>query len=88
MFVAERKDKILQFLKENERLTVKELASEIGVSGATLRSDLNQMESEGLLTRTHGGAVINGNIALDTSFSTRSKRNHKEKKLLQIKLWI
>jgi len=82
MFVSERRNKILELLKEKNRLTVKELALNIDVSEATLRSDLNILESEDLLTRTHGGAILNDQISYGTSFSVREKRNQKEKMLI------
>ncbi|WP_085991139.1 DeoR/GlpR family DNA-binding transcription regulator [Oceanobacillus senegalensis] len=77
MFATERRDRIIELLQEKKRITVKELASKIGVSEATLRSDLNKMENDGLLTRTHGGAVLNEEN--DTSFNVRQKKNKKEK---------
>ncbi|WP_353057455.1 DeoR/GlpR family DNA-binding transcription regulator [Neobacillus niacini] len=79
MFVTERRNKILALLKEKQRLTVLELATSLNVSEATLRSDLTKMEKEGLLTRTHGGAILNDLAAADTSFSARVKKNQKEK---------
>lgn len=79
MFVSERRSVILNLLEENKRITVKALSSEIGVSEATLRSDLNKLEQDGLLTRTHGGAVLKDEKNKDMSFSTRSKRNINEK---------
>ncbi|WP_404455055.1 DeoR/GlpR family DNA-binding transcription regulator [Oceanobacillus kapialis] len=79
MFVSERRSIIMKLLKEKRRITVKELASEIGVSEATLRIDLNYLEQDNLLTRTHGGAVLNDYREEDTSFSVRSKRNIDEK---------
>lgn len=79
MFVSERRNKILHLLHERQRLTVKELATNIGVSEATLRSDLNKMESERLLTRTHGGAILNDYVNNETSFSARAQRNQEEK---------
>ncbi|WP_404459564.1 DeoR/GlpR family DNA-binding transcription regulator [Oceanobacillus kapialis] len=75
MFVNERRSTILRLLKAKKRITVKELALEIGVSEATLRMDLNCLEQDNLLTRTHGGAVLSGDRENDTSFSVRSKRN-------------
>ncbi|MRH42764.1 DeoR family transcriptional regulator [Aquibacillus halophilus] len=81
MFVTERRNQIMHLLQDKQRLTVKDLAANIGVSEATLRSDLNQMEEEGLLTRTHGGAVLN-DTNNETSYSARAKRNQKEKKLI------
>ncbi|QQE81213.1 DeoR/GlpR family DNA-binding transcription regulator [Alicyclobacillus sp. SO9] len=82
MFVEERRNQILNLLKERKRLTVSELAEQLVVSEATLRTDLNNMEKEGLLTRTHGGAILNDAGGNDTSFTARIKRNHKEKLLI------
>ncbi|MFB5664248.1 DeoR/GlpR family DNA-binding transcription regulator [Alteribacillus sp. HJP-4] len=82
MFVSERRNKILQLLDEKKRVTVKELAAHIGVSEATLRTDLNKMEEEGLLTRTHGGAILNNDSDHETSFSAREKKNKEEKTII------
>lgn len=79
MFPAERKSKILEYLKKKQRATVKELSSLVGVSEATLRSDLQLMEEEGLLQRTHGGAMIAEEMQTDTAFAVREKRNNEEK---------
>lgn len=79
MFVSERRNIIMKLLKKKKRITVKELALEIGVSEATLRTDLNQLEQDELLTRTHGGAVLSEVKENDTSFSVRSRRNINEK---------
>ncbi|WP_174614677.1 DeoR/GlpR family DNA-binding transcription regulator [Virgibacillus ihumii] len=79
MFVSERRNKIMNILYEKKRFTVKELALHIGVSEATLRTDLNKMEEEGLLIRTHGGAILNDESENETSFSAREKKNKQEK---------
>ncbi|WP_042229014.1 DeoR/GlpR family DNA-binding transcription regulator [Paenibacillus popilliae] len=79
MFPAERKSKILEYLKKQQRATVKELSCLVGVSEATLRSDLQVMEEEGSLQRTHGGAMIADDMQTDTSFAVREKRNNAEK---------
>lgn len=82
MFVSERRNKIMKLLHDKQRVTVKELSMNIGVSEATLRTDLNKMELEGLLTRTHGGAVLNNTSNNETSFSARQKKNRSEKALI------
>ncbi|ASK63929.1 transcriptional regulator [Virgibacillus phasianinus] len=82
MFVNERRNKIMQLLYDKKRVTVKELSSHIGVSEATLRTDLNQMEADGFLTRTHGGAMLKEETNNDTSFTTREKKNKEEKTII------
>jgi DeoR family transcriptional regulator of aga operon len=56
---AKRADRMLAVLKSvNSRgpVALAELAAELKVSAATLRRDLADMEDQGLLIRTHGGA--------------------------------
>ncbi|NQX71911.1 DeoR/GlpR transcriptional regulator [Paenibacillus alba] len=47
----------MNILHQHQRTTIKELNKHLNVSEATLRTDLMQMEKEGLLIRTHGGAM-------------------------------
>lgn len=79
MFVNERRDKILGILKTNKRATVKELSDTLRVSEATLRTDLKEMENEGLLQRTHGGATLQDKTDSENRFSSRAKRNTEQK---------
>lgn len=58
MFAEERQGLILIKLKSLGRVFVKELAEEFQVSIDTIRRDLTVMEENGLLKRTHGGAVL------------------------------
>lgn len=41
------------------------------VSGATIRADLRQLEEEGLLTRTHGGAVLRTRASFEQASDAR-----------------
>jgi DeoR/GlpR family transcriptional regulator of sugar metabolism len=54
----ERQTKILSLLSRDELTSVNELAKKLNVSSVTIRQDLNFLESEGLLRRIHGGAVL------------------------------
>ncbi|MDM6722394.1 DeoR family transcriptional regulator, partial [Escherichia coli] len=56
MFAEERQEKLLGILREKRKVAVSEMCDVFNVSGATIRADLRQLEEEGLLTRTHGGA--------------------------------
>ena len=58
MFAEERHEQILSKVKSLGRVLAKELAEELQVSIDTIRRDLTTMEEEGLLKRTHGGAVL------------------------------
>ena len=54
----ERQNTILNLLGVNDQVSVNELAKQLNVSSVTIRQDLSFMESEGLLKRVHGGAVL------------------------------
>jgi DeoR family transcriptional regulator, fructose operon transcriptional repressor len=59
MYALERKRIIKKYLEEHKQAQVHELSGILGVSEVTVRRDLERLEIEGWLTRTHGGAVIN-----------------------------
>ena len=56
-FAEEREKRILDLLNERGRITVGEVAAELGISASTVRLQLQKMHEEGRLLRTHGGAV-------------------------------
>ena len=57
MTTEQRKQKILDMLKEKDSVRVSNLSRILGVSEVTIRSYLEDMEKKGLLSRVHGGAV-------------------------------
>ena len=57
MFMEERQAKILEMLAENGKVLVKELAEIFEVTEDSIRKDLGNLEAEGKLRRTYGGAV-------------------------------
>lgn len=52
-----RRNEIFNIVSKKPKVTVKELANILDVSEVTIRKDLSSLEEEGLLKRTHGGAV-------------------------------
>ena len=58
MMLNERQKSILNLLGHHDEVSVNELSKQLKVSSVTIRQDLNFMESEGLLKRIHGGAVL------------------------------
>jgi DeoR/GlpR family transcriptional regulator of sugar metabolism len=59
---------------------VEELVRAFGVSGATIRSDLRELEKREHITRTHGGAIVreNGVIrdnSIDPEYKSRMKQS-------------
>ncbi len=54
----ERQNKILKILGKNDQTSVNQLSETLEVSAVTIRQDLNFLETEDLLKRVHGGAVL------------------------------
>jgi DeoR family transcriptional regulator of aga operon len=52
-----RSEQIVQELLRNGEVAVDKLAKQLNVSEATIRRDLTDLERQGLLLRSHGGAV-------------------------------
>lgn len=58
MAINERQNEILRTLKESKTASVNALAKALYVSEATIRRDLAEMKSMGLIERSHGGAIF------------------------------
>ena len=59
MFARERKEALLIYMRQHKKASIRELSEEFHVTGATIRTDLKEMEQQELLIRTHGGAILN-----------------------------
>ncbi len=57
MGFPERKARILKALENTQSLDVHHLSKELGISLITIRRDLQTLSDQGLLIRTHGGAM-------------------------------
>ena len=53
---TERKKTILNILSEDSTTSVATMSRQLNVSAVTIRNDLNSLQEEGLIIRTHGGA--------------------------------
>ncbi len=77
---SERYLQIIQNLEKDGSISVASLARKYGVSQETIRRDLLRMESDGLLTRLHGGAVsLSYRLDLEIPFQLREKRFREQK---------
>lgn len=57
MLPAERRQRLLDWFEQNVAASNQELARLVGASVSTIRRDLDFLDSQGLVRRTHGGAV-------------------------------
>ncbi|GMA09356.1 DeoR family transcriptional regulator [Tetragenococcus halophilus subsp. flandriensis] len=83
MFTEERHKKIIDIVNEEKSVSVKELTERLAFSPATIRSDLNLLNNQGLLIRTHGGATSieenTNNKSLNINFGLREQEHPTEK---------
>lgn len=78
--VASRQETLLQRLATAERMTVAEICAYLGASPATVRRDLESLEQQGLVIRTHGGATLRQqSTLLKPPYMERLQRNNSEK---------
>jgi DeoR/GlpR family transcriptional regulator of sugar metabolism len=74
-----RRQQILNLLEETGSLDVGDLADRFAVSVVTIRKDLDDLEREGLLQRTFGGAVFSHRSRFNRSFLERASQHLPEK---------
>lgn len=53
-----RRDQLLEVLRRDGTIRVTDVASALGVTPVTVRRDINQLATEGLVRRVHGGATL------------------------------
>lgn len=82
MFALERQKEILEQLKENGSVTVSKLSVQLGVTEETIRRDLEKLEKQESLLRTHGGAVPLDENKQEFSLERRKKINKDVKQKL------
>lgn len=81
MLTVEKKNLILSMLERKPVVTVPELSEALNTSEVTVRKILNELDEQGLLRRTRGGAV---NISSIREFEEKEKekKNIAEKKAI------
>ncbi|HTO99184.1 MAG TPA: DeoR/GlpR family DNA-binding transcription regulator, partial [Myxococcales bacterium] len=80
IFIEERKRAVLELVRQRRRATVTELCARFGVSPATMRSDLRDLEAAGQLVRTHGGATIGEKARFELGAREREAQRSPEKR--------
>ena len=79
-FSSDRKEQIRSIVHQRGLVRNSELSNLMGVSTVTIRQDLEQLESHGLLRRTYGGAAAIAAGTPDSAFSIRSALHSEAKR--------
>ncbi len=74
LFNEERRRAILAMLHQDGRVLVKDLARHFKISQITIRKDLEILDSQGVVQRTHGGALpVQAGALLDPTLREKEK---------------
>ncbi|WP_302609248.1 DeoR/GlpR family DNA-binding transcription regulator [uncultured Mitsuokella sp.] len=79
MLGLERRQKIMEKIRLDRKVYVSELAKSFKVTEETIRRDLEKLESQDLLRRSYGGAVIAESTSDELSYTRRSTINSESK---------
>jgi DeoR family fructose operon transcriptional repressor len=82
LFAEERRRDILALLGASGKVTVEELASHYAVSLPTIRTDLSRLEEQGMLRRTHGGAIPLSPTLFEPPYAQREVMHQAEKRAI------
>lgn len=77
---SERKQLILDEIKEKKFLQLEEMVQLLDSSESTVRRDLDELELEGHLRRVHGGAEVISKLQSEESILEKSIKNVQEKR--------
>jgi len=76
---AQRRQKIREYLEDQGIAQSATIGRLLGVSEATVRRDLEWLEKEGVVERTHGGAMLSQHLPTEPAYA-RSALAHPEEK--------
>ena len=82
MIIRERRDRILEIVKERKYCTVNYLSQMLCVAPITIRRDLTEMEHAGLIHRCFGGATVPDYENREVPFAVRNQSNFSVKEQL------
>ncbi len=79
MLAAERHHRILETLQTRGSVRTKEIATALDVTDETIRKDFETLERQGLLVRSHGGAIPPKRVIRELSLNERQNINREAK---------
>jgi DeoR/GlpR family transcriptional regulator of sugar metabolism len=82
MLMAERRRRILDSVRSRRAVSIRELVDLLETSEITVRRDLRAMAADGLLRRTHGGAILPADLAYEPTYTEKSLVAAREKETI------
>ena len=75
MFAEERQDKIYEIICQEHSIKVAELSQRLDISEVTIRRDLEELQRQKKVLRTHGGAIISYSLGKAISADELKSKN-------------
>src|SRR4249919_2878291 len=82
MLATQRREKIVDLLREDGSAKVLNLAKIFKVTEVTIRQDLEKLDKEGIIIREHGGAFLKNVKDQVKTFSLANQENLDKKELI------
>jgi DeoR family fructose operon transcriptional repressor len=79
---AQRRERIQEYLATHKIARMDELCAMLGTSEATVRRDLEWLEQQGIVERTHGGAILNQRLNFEPEYMLRAQRHPEQKHMI------
>ena len=79
---AQRRERIQEYLVTHKIVRMDDLYTLLDTSEATVRRDLEWLEREGIVERTHGGAILSQRLTLEPEYLQRAQKYPEEKRLI------
>ncbi len=75
----QRRRKILDLIEQKSQITVRDLVEKFSISAVTARADLDALSSQGMVVRSHGGAVRQVEASQEYPLRLKKTLHHAEK---------
>ena len=76
---AQRRERIHEYLALHKIARTVDLCSMLDASEATVRRDLEWLEKDGVLEKTHGGAILSQHLNIEPEYRQRAQHNPEAK---------
>lgn len=82
MISEERIENLLQIIRDNKFISYDDLASKTFCSSSTIRRDVNELVSKGLVAKVHGGVSAIEDKSLESAYIIRKNENTEKKNII------
>lgn len=82
MFANQRREKILDMIREDGQVKVAHLSRIFKVTEVTIRQDLERLEEQGFIVREHGGAILSNSRSNVMELQLANQQNMEAKRAI------